>query len=452
MTALPDLQVLMHGTIAARLSAADGTLRLAYHADYMDAPPSVPLSLSMPFTDRPYGHSTVERWLRSLLPDNPSVLSRWYRREGVPQHSPFGLLSTGVGLDCAGAVQFCPLGHEDRLAARASGIDMLCAAALERELEAVVGDPEAWHSDSIEPYFSLGGFQSKIALHCVEGGWGRPYGSVPTTHIIKPRARPARMVAIAEHLCLAAGRHLGLDTASSSLEQHRPATALVVERYDRARHSDGHWARIHQEDMCQALGLDGSRKYEHSGGPGMSEIGDLLWQHSTQPDDDVRSFADALVYSWLVINRDAHARNYSLLHAPGSVRLAPLYDVNSSLMFRRRRIGEANMAMRYGTTFTVYSAGSKRALPDMAARLRLPADELVARAAELAARLPNAMASAIHDLPGDMHTAPEINEFMGSIERRSAECTTSISNAAISKASISAASADIGRSSQPFKP
>lgn len=429
MTDSGDLRVLMHGASAARLSAAaDGSLSLAYDGDYMDAPRSVPLSLSMPFADRPYPHSTVERWLRSLLPDDPIVLSRWYSQPGVAQHTPFGLLSTPIGHDCAGAVQFCPLGHEDRLAARASGIDVLSEAALERELDAAVGDPEAWHSDSIEPYFSLGGFQSKIALHRVEGDWGRPYGSVPTTHIIKPRAHAGRMVAISEHLCLAAGRRLGLDTASSSLEQHQSATALVVERYDRA-HRGGQWTRIHQEDMCQALGLDGRRKYEHSGGPGMSQIGDLLWQHSTQPDDDVRRFADALLYAWLVINRDAHARNYSLLHTPSSVRLAPLYDVNSSLMFRRRRIGEANMAMRYGTAFTVYSAGAKHALPDTAVRLRLPADELVSRAAELAAGLPDAMASAVRELPGEMRAAPEIDQFMNSIERRSAQCTAAISAA-----------------------
>ncbi|WP_419553869.1 HipA domain-containing protein [Candidatus Poriferisodalis sp.] len=429
MNGSADLTVLMHGHAAARLSSnIDGGLSIAYADDYMDVPAAVPLSLSMPFTDRAYGRRTVERWVHSLLPDNPNVLSRWYAREDVRQRSPFGLLSTKIGFDCAGAVQFCPAGAEDLLADRASGIDALSTAQVERELDAVVADPDAWHSNDVEPYFSLGGFQSKIALHRVDGGWGRPYGNVPTTHIFKPRSRAGAMVAVGEHLCLSAAGRLGLNTAPSHLERHGTATALVVERYDRA-YGNGLWARIHQEDLCQALGLDGNRKYEHSGGPGMSQIGDLLRQNSTDPDKDLRSFADALIYSWLVINRDAHARNYSIVHTPSTIHLAPLYDVNSSLMFRRPKIGEANMAMRYGSTFTVYSAGSKQALGDMAKRLRLPPGELAQRAEELASGLPAAMDSAIRTLPDDLQTASETEEFAQRVQRRTSECLASISAA-----------------------
>ena len=55
---------------------------------------------------------------------------------------------------------------------------------------------------------------------------------------------------------------LGLEAASSTVEQFGDNMALVVERYDRES-ADGIWRRIHQEDMCQALGLDGAQKYEH---------------------------------------------------------------------------------------------------------------------------------------------------------------------------------------------
>lgn len=35
--------------------------------------------------------------------------------------------------------------------------------------------------------------------------------------------------------------------------------------------------------MCQVLGLEGARKYEHSGGPGMAQIGGLIRTRSAQP-------------------------------------------------------------------------------------------------------------------------------------------------------------------------
>ena len=216
-----------------------------------------------------------------------------------------------------------------------------------------------------------------------------------------------------------------MEAAASTVEQFDDNTVLVVERYDR-EFVDGVWRRIHQEDMCQALGRDGVQKYEHGGGPGMTAIGDLIRLHSTSPEADIRCFGDALVYSWLVINRDAHARNYSIIHAHDRIRLAPLYDTNSSLMFRRRKIGEANMAMRYGSTFTVYSAGSKQALPDMALRLRIPASALVDRAEEMASGLPETTQAAIQTLPPAMQDTEEVAKFASSVQRRSEECLKSI--------------------------
>ncbi|WP_419837956.1 HipA domain-containing protein [Candidatus Poriferisodalis sp.] len=429
MTGLRELSVLMNGVPSARLMRdRHGALSLLYDEQHMDDPSSAPLSLSLPLSERPHKDAATTRWIRSLLPDNNDVLRHWYAREEVLEQSLFGLLSTRIGLDCAGAVQFCPLGEEERLSERASGITRLTPSELKRELDTTAGDPNAWLPEDIEPYFSLGGFQSKIALHRIDNGWGRPYGNVPTTHILKPRAKASKFVAVGEHLCLSAARSLGLNAASSSIEQHGDNTVLVVERYDRAHATKG-WTRIHQEDMCQALGFDGDRKYEHSGGPGMSHIGDLIAQQSTQPTEDLRSFAEALIYSWLVINRDAHARNYSLLYPRHGVQLAPLYDINSSLMFKRRGIGEASMAMRYGSAFTVYSAGSKHALPDMAKRLRLPAHELIERAEDLATALPGTMEAAINVLPRELQSADEIGEFANRMRSRTEDCLQSVAAA-----------------------
>lgn len=426
MTGEVELSILMDGVAAARLRRdAGGALSLHYDDEYMGSRSSVPLSLSLPFSQRPHPDAPTTRWIRSLLPDNHNVLSRWYARDDVHEPTPFGLLLTRIGLDCAGAVQFCPVGEEERISERASGIEMLSPSELERHIATAAGDPNAWLPDDIEPYFSLGGFQSKIALHRVESGWGRPYGNVATTHILKPRSERGRFVAIAEHLCLSAAQRLGLNAASSSIEQHGDSTVLVVERYDRFHGAAG-WSRIHQEDMCQALGIDGNRKYEHSGGPGVSHIGDLIAQHSTQPTEDLRSFAEALIYSWLVVNRDAHARNYSLLYPRDEVRLAPLYDVNSSLMFGGRGLGERNLAMRYGSSFTVFSAGSAHALPDVAQRLRLPAGEVVERAAGLAEALPDAMDAAMSDLRPDVQSTPEIEAFARRVQRRTDECMRSL--------------------------
>jgi serine/threonine-protein kinase HipA len=47
---------------------------------------------------------------------------------------------------------------------------------------------------------------------------------------------------------------------------------IVVERYDRLRHPEGTVARIHEEDMCQALGQPPTSKYQNEGGPTPEQI------------------------------------------------------------------------------------------------------------------------------------------------------------------------------------
>ena len=45
------------------------------------------------------------------------------------------------------------------------------------------------------------------------------------------------------------------------------------------------------------------------------------------------SFVKGLIYSWTVLNTDAHAKNYSLQLYPRRAVLAPLYDVSSLIPY-----------------------------------------------------------------------------------------------------------------------
>ena len=54
----------------------------------------------------PHVGPLVETWLDGLLPDRAVEREEWRRRVGAVSASPFGLLSTPIGGECAGAVQF----------------------------------------------------------------------------------------------------------------------------------------------------------------------------------------------------------------------------------------------------------------------------------------------------------------------------------------------------------
>jgi hypothetical protein len=54
-------------------------------------------------------------------------------------------------------------------------------------------------------------------------------------------------------------------------------SAVVIDRYDRRIVGDS-IVRVHQEDLCQTMGIHPSRKYQNEGGPGPAEIAGLLRQ------------------------------------------------------------------------------------------------------------------------------------------------------------------------------
>jgi serine/threonine-protein kinase HipA len=140
---------------------------------------------------------------------------------------------------------------------------------------------------------------------------------------------------------------IGLAVAESTVRSFEDQEALVVRRYDRQLDTGGRLVRVHQEDVCQVLGVSPLRKYESDGGPGPAEIIRLILRECDRPADDVGTFIDALALNWVIGGTDAHAKNYSFLLTPGSVRLAPLYDLISVLPYPHRiDYRELKLAMR----------------------------------------------------------------------------------------------------------
>lgn len=180
--------------------------------------------------------------------------------------------------------------------------------------------------------FSLAGAQPKIALHKLpDGSWGVPEDATPTTHILKPVAGTFRRVDVVEQMTMYAAAVLGNRIASSELVRIGDWDVLVSARYDRAV-VNGKWRRLHQEDLCQALSVPPAKKYQYrDGGPGIADIAGLVRSLPLRTDrrSTGEAFYRALVFNVIAGCTDAHAKNYSLMLARRSVRLAPLYDLLS---------------------------------------------------------------------------------------------------------------------------
>lgn len=384
-----------------------GAIALAYRPEHLADPDPTPLSVSAPCREGPHD---VTAWIDGLLPDNEQVRVRWMRQFGAASTSPFDLLASPVGRDCAGAVRFCDVDGLPDLLTRPGGVEELTEGQIADQLRLLREDHASWlplpQSGRLDG-FSLAGWQPKTALRYADGSWGRPHGDEATTHILKPAARPEMPdLDLVEHLTLAAARNLGLDAAVTWCQDFGPERALVVARYDRVEGPDGRVSRIHQEDMCQALRTPPALKYQSDGGPGPDVIARLIRGVASDPDADLRVFRDALIYGWLVVSPDGHAKNYALMLSRRQIRLAPLYDVCSVLPYAepRSRPG-VRMAMKIGEDYTIREADRLPAAAMLASRLGVGADETLTRAHDLAARLPDAITRAVDDLPAQQRRA-----------------------------------------------
>jgi serine/threonine-protein kinase HipA len=385
------LVVVVGETVAGTVTRARGKLQFDYNDDYWEST-ATPLSLSMPTLVRSHPHQVVTPWLWGLLPDNDAVLGRWARQFHVSPSSPFSLLATPVGEDCAGAVRFSPPDEVDRALGRLGDVVWLTADDVEQRLRELREDSTAWLGRSFSGQFSLAGAQAKTALLHRDGRWGVPSGSTPTTHILKPAVSGFDDHDLNEHLCLAAARWAGLIAARTAIARFGAETAVVVDRYDRVSLGD-RIVRVHQEDLCQAMGFPPSKKYQNEGGPGPADIAALLRRAMPAgvADAAVWRFADALIWNWLIGGTDAHAKNYSVLLAGDDVRLAPLYDVASALPYGTHE-RKLKLAMKIGGEYRL--APLRNTWPAAARDLGLDADGLVARVGELASAAPDAFADA----------------------------------------------------------
>lgn len=388
-----ELRVLADGELLGAVAQRpSGDLVLTYDRSWQERGDSFPLSLSMPLTRREHGDRVVRPFMENLLPDSAPILERWARQFHVSARNPFSLLAH-MGEDCAGAVQFVrPDRHEEVVHGAEGEVEWLTEEEIAVRLRDLVEQHGTGRLPADRGQFSLAGAQPKMPLVSDGERWGIPSGRMPTTHILKPPAQQGLDgFDVNEHLCLRLARELGLAVAATRVQNFAGEDALVVARYDRLRVGQARVARLHQEDACQSLGVSPLRKYENEGGPGPADIVNLLLRESDAADTDVAAFLDALALNWVIGGSDAHAKNYSLLLAAGSVRLAPLYDLISSLPYPHRfHYREAALAMRIGREYRVWKI-RRRHWEALAARCDLDPGPVIERVGQLVAAVPAAL-------------------------------------------------------------
>lgn len=327
-------------TKVATFTRGSHELRLQYCEDYLAQQWAFPISASLPLTEKLIENRKVRRYLENLLPETRALGgARQHFHEMKNPVDPLSVLAA-IGADTPGALSFYPSqadpdnGHAGA-GADVCGQDERDAAGNGPEDEELTEDQLAEEIRQVRSNrkipiqrFTLAGAQPKTAYRFEGGRWYRPSAGAPSTHIFKPALPKFEGLEFVEHATQRAAAILGLSAAKSEILNFAGEQVFVSTRFDRC--GENGEVRLHQEDLMQALGWEGRRKYQANSGPGVKQLIEAVRMHA--PDDEDAAWR-LLAFNVASSNCDAHGKNYSFLIDHRGHRLAPAYDLNCLLPY-----------------------------------------------------------------------------------------------------------------------
>ncbi len=307
----------------AEVTPSPSGLTLTYEEAWRGWPDAFPVSLSMPMDQAAWPPEVVVPWLMNLLPEGEPMRAM-QRALGVAQEDVLGLVSAAGG-DLAGALRVGgPRGEQGGYRPVSS----------QEDLERIIGElprkPFLAGDEGVT--MSLAGAQDKLPVAMLDGQIAIPLDGAPSTHILKPDNPRLPGSVQNEALCMVLAARCRLPVASVATGRAGDRSYLLVDRYDRAGQAPTA-TRLHQEDVCQALGFPPGAKYERNQtgvrGPSLADMFALVRRHMTAV--DITRLLDAVIFNIAIGNVDSHAKNYSILLTADGAALAPLYDLMCGL-------------------------------------------------------------------------------------------------------------------------
>lgn len=326
------LTVSANGIPVGTLEVEEGRWKFGYATEWN----AFALSPNLPISTREFKDSAnakpVEWFFENLLPEG-RLRDLIAVRDRIDSRDTWALLIRH-GQDTAGALSLIPGGFE----AMAEEILLpLSQDALQAKIEASRARNLPLMASWEEIRMSLAGAQEKLGLRIdASGAMFLPEGSAPSTHIVKPENASADFphCPANEFFCMRLAHELKVPVPAVGL-LHLPEPLYVIERFDREPSARGGgmapgkaFRRIHQIDLCQALGVAPSKKYESEGGLGLHQLFAVLrGAFIERPIVAANAVIQWVVFNYLTGNLDAHAKNIAFLMRGHKAVVAPFYDM-----------------------------------------------------------------------------------------------------------------------------
>lgn len=327
----------------------------AYDPTYLSRSNVKPISVSLPLQEVTFSPQRTKNFFDGLLPEGFTrrTVAQWMH---VPEDDYLSILA-GLGRECLGAIRI--VDESDTAPAQYQKLTLAQVQALAAE-----GTTQSAKLVT-ESHLSLTGASGKVGLYydAANDAWYQPFGTAPSTHIVKQSHVRLGGIVVNELLCLHTAKKCGIDVPDCFILDTGGVSdeniLFAIARYDREMVADARKIgglpcprRLHQEDFAQALGIPAAEKYEPESGSYLKDMFTLLKAQSANPLEDQLKLWDLTVFNYLIGNTDNHLKNASLLYDStlSTLRLAPAYDVVSTTVYSG---STRHLSMRLGNATTL---------------------------------------------------------------------------------------------------
>ncbi|CAB1369065.1 HipA domain-containing protein [Denitratisoma oestradiolicum] len=330
---MSKLRVTANGTLVGTLAVIGGRWSFNYAPDWS----AYALSPSLPLATREYQDSgdvrLVEWFFENLLPEG-RLRELIASRDRIDPSDTWALLIRH-GQDTAGALSLLP-DEAGEIQIEQEILLPLSREALQEKIEESRTRNLPLMASWDDVRMSLAGAQEKLGLRIdTQGAMFLPEGTAASTHIVKPENASADFpfCPANEFFCMRLAAELKVPVPNVDLK-HLPEPLYVIERFDREssdpKGEPGGAAirRLHQIDLCQALGVSPSKKYESEGGLGLHHLFEVLrGTFIDRPVIAANAVVQWVAFNYLIGNLDAHAKNIAFLMRGQKAVVAPFYDM-----------------------------------------------------------------------------------------------------------------------------
>jgi serine/threonine-protein kinase HipA len=316
LTSVAAADVYKGDALAARLRRTDAGVEFGYLDAHLAAGgPAV--ATTLPLTDEPLTlpAGAVPPFFAGLLPEGRRLSSL---RRAVKTSADDDLsLLLAVGADTVGDVRVVPQGSDPEPPS--------ALVEVRRDFSEVRFSDVLDAAGVVDPV-ALAGVQDKVSARILSV----PVSRAGKRYILKVDPPEYPHVVVNEAYFLGLARRARFPVVGARVVHdatERPG--LLVERFDRVSGPDGSTTALAVEDAAQVLGIYPADKYAVSSERVAAALGDHCAARLLALREIYRQFC----FAWLTGNGDLHAKNLSIVRVDGEWRVAPAYDLPSTLPY-----------------------------------------------------------------------------------------------------------------------